>query len=105
YKKDDGWLDIFGNIVFMQKPEEMELFPAELGNWFTYIMYFNDGIKIDLSLIPLDEVNQYFTNSDGLIEILVDKDNRINEAIIPSDIKYWIKKLTEQEFDDCCNEF
>ncbi|HEY4600328.1 MAG TPA: aminoglycoside 6-adenylyltransferase [Cerasibacillus sp.] len=105
YKKDDDWLNIFGNMVFMQKPEDMELFPAEFEHWFTYIMYFNDGIKIDLSLIPLDEVNKYFSNSDGLVEILVDKDDRISKAIIPSDIKYWTKKPNEQEFDDCCNEF
>lgn len=105
YKKDDDWLNIFGDIVFMQKPEDMELFPAEFENWFSYIMYFNDGIKIDLCLIPIDEVNQYFSNSDGLVEILVDKDNRINQEIIPSDFKYWIKKPNEQEFDDCCNEF
>ncbi|WP_163528064.1 aminoglycoside 6-adenylyltransferase [Halobacillus ihumii] len=105
YKKDDDWLNIFGDIVFMQKPEDMELFPAEFENWFSYIMYFNDGIKIDLSLIPIDEVNQYFSNSDGLVEILVDKDNRTNQEIIPSDFKYWTKKPNEQEFDDCCNEF
>ncbi|HIZ53106.1 MAG TPA: aminoglycoside 6-adenylyltransferase, partial [Candidatus Enterococcus avicola] len=46
YKKDDCWLEVFGDLTFMQKPEDMELFPSELGNWFSYIMYFNDGVKI-----------------------------------------------------------
>ncbi len=36
---------------------------------------------------------------------MIDKDNQINEPIIPSDIKYWPKKPNEQEFEDCCNEF
>lgn len=105
YKKDDLWLEVFGDLIFMQKPEDMELYPSELGNWFSYIMYFNDGIKIDLTLIPLNELDDYLSNSDGLMEILIDKDNRINKKIDPSDKKYWIKKPSEQEFDDCCNEF
>ena len=65
----------------MQKPEDMELFPAELGNWFSYIMYFNDGIKIDLTLIPLNEIDQYLSDADGLVEILIDKDKHINEKL------------------------
>ncbi|MBU5467028.1 aminoglycoside 6-adenylyltransferase [Virgibacillus sp. MSJ-26] len=105
YKKDDSWLGTFGDLIFIQKPEDMDLYSSELGNWFSYIMYFNDGIKIDLTLIPLMELDDYLSNSDGLVEILIDKDNRINEKIVPSDKKYWIKKPSEREFDDCCNEF
>ncbi|MFD0587212.1 aminoglycoside 6-adenylyltransferase [Paenibacillus sp. GCM10027627] len=105
YKKDDNWLNIFGIRVFMQKPEDMELFPAEYENWFTYLMYFEDGSKIDLSLIPLEDIEQYFTESDGLVEVLIDKDERITENVVPTDKKYWIKKPNEQEFNDCCNEF
>ncbi|MGH1254994.1 aminoglycoside 6-adenylyltransferase [Bacillus pacificus] len=105
YKKDDCWLEVFGDLTFMQKPEDMELFPSELGNWFSYIMYFNDGVKIDLTMIPLNEIDDYLSDSDGLVEVLIDKDNRINEKIVPSDKKYWIKRPSEREFDDCCNEF
>ena len=61
YKKDDHWLEVFGDLTFMQKPEDMELFPPDLGNWFSYIMYFNDGIKIDLTLIPLNEMDYYLS--------------------------------------------
>src|SRR5699024_9252658 len=99
YKKDDLWLEVLGDLIFIQKPEDMDLFLSELGNWFSYIMYFNDGIKIDLTLIPLNELDDYLSNSDGLVEILIDKDNRINEKIVPSDKKYWIKKPSEREFD------
>ncbi|WP_341301372.1 aminoglycoside 6-adenylyltransferase [Lysinibacillus sp. FSL H8-0500] len=105
YKKSDHWLNVFGDILFMQKPEDMELYPSELGNWFSYIMYFSDGIKIDLTLIPVNEVDQYFSDSDGLVEVLIDKDKRMKEKITPNDTKYWIKKPSEREFNDCCNEF
>lgn len=50
------------------------LFPSELGNWFSYLMLFDDGTKVYLTLIPINEVEEYFTNSDGLVEVLLDKD-------------------------------
>lgn len=34
FKTDDEWLNVFGKRLIMQKPEDMELFPPELGNWF-----------------------------------------------------------------------
>ncbi|MGG1661112.1 aminoglycoside 6-adenylyltransferase [Brevibacillus sp. NRS-1366] len=105
FKENDQWLTIFGKRVIMQKPEDMELFPSELGNWFSYIILFEDGNKLDLTLIPVNEVEDYFANSDGLVEVLLDKDTLINFEVIASDHHYWIKKPTAREFDDCCNEF
>lgn len=105
FKNNDDWLDYFGKRIMMQKPEAMELFPAELGNWFSYLMIFEDGTKMDLTLIPLDEHKDYFQNSDGLVEVLLDKDNLIQEPVIASDRKYHIQKPSNQFFDDCCNEF
>ncbi|WP_107942758.1 aminoglycoside 6-adenylyltransferase [Metasolibacillus fluoroglycofenilyticus] len=105
YLKNDDWLRAFGELIFVQKPEDMELFPAEFENYFTYIMYFADGIKVDLSLIPLTELTSYLQKSDGLIEVLLDKDGHIEQAIVPSDEKYWLTKPSARSFDDCCNEF
>ncbi|MFG0215105.1 aminoglycoside 6-adenylyltransferase, partial [Brevibacillus porteri] len=110
FKKNDQWLDIFGNRIMMQKPEDMELFPSELGNWFSYLMLFEDGNKVDLTLIPIDETEPYFADSDGLVEVLLDKDELIKHELIkhevlPSDRQYWTRKPTAREFDDCCNEF
>ncbi|GAY78243.1 aminoglycoside 6-adenylyltransferase [Niallia sp. Sow4_A1] len=105
FKENDQWLDIFGKRLIMQKPEDMELFPPELGNWFSYLMLFEDGNKLDLTLIPINEVDDYFSKSDGLVEVLLDKDSLVKNDVIPSDRKYWINKPTAREFDDCCNEF
>lgn len=105
FKENDQWLNIFGNRLMMQKPEDMELFPSELGNWFSYIILFEDGNKLDLTLIPMSEVDDYFAKSDGLVEVLLDKDARINKEVIADDRQYWIKRPTAREFDDCCNEF
>ena len=103
FTEDDEWLGRFGKIIMMQKPEAMELFPAEQKG-FSYIMLFDDYTKIDLTLLPLEELEDYL-NGDKLIKILVDKDNRIKQTIVPDDIDYHVKKPTSRTFDDCCNEF
>ena len=103
--ESDDWLDVFGRRIFMQKPEAMELFPPELGNWFSYLMLFEDKNRIDLTLIPVQEVDEYFKKSDGLVDVLLDKDSLVKGEVTPTDEKYWIKKPTAKEFDDCCNEF
>jgi len=105
FKRRDDWLDFFGPRIILQKPEDMELFPAELGHWFSYLMIFEDGTKIDLTLIPLDEYEDYFKNSDGLVEVMLDKDNRIKQPIVATDRMYHIQKPSARSFDDCCNEF
>lgn len=103
FTEDDEWLGRFGKLIMLQKPEAMELFPAEQKG-FSYIMLFDDYIKIDLTLLPLEELENYL-NGDKLIKILLDKDSRIKQAVVPSDIDYHVKKPSSRAFDDCCNEF
>jgi aminoglycoside 6-adenylyltransferase len=105
YKNDDNWLDVFGKRVIMQKPEGMSMFPPTLGNWFSYLMQYEDGNRIDLTLIPFNETEKYFAGADSLTKIILDKDNicpRLNE---PSDIDYHVKRPSFEFIDDCCNEF
>ena len=100
---NDEWLNVFGERLIMQKPEDMELFPAE-EKGFSYLMLFNDDVKIDLTLLPLDLLDEYFT-WDKLIKLLLDKDCRIEHLPIPTDIDYHLHCPTARMFDDCCNEF
>lgn len=104
FKRNDKWLDYFGDRIIMQKPEAMTLFAPELGGWFSYLMLFTDGTRIDLTLVPENELEQYL-KSDKLIQILLDKDGRIPNPPVPTDIDYRVKKPSAAEFDDCCNEF
>ena len=105
FTHEESWLSLFGELLFIQKPEDMELFPPDLDYGYSYIMYFKDGIKMDITLINLKDLNRYFSDSDGLVKILVDKDNLVTQEIVPDDSNYWLKKPTEREFYDCCNEF
>lgn len=100
----DTWLEHFGRRVIMQKPEGMELFPPDGRNRFSYLMLFEDGNRIDLSLIPLEGLEIYL-KEDSILQILLDKDGRVPALPESSDTDYWIKRPTPGMFDDCCNEF
>ena len=100
---NDDWLNQFGNIVMMQKPENMELFPPE-EKGYSYLMLFDDYNKIDLTLLSLEDLDDYL-NGDKLIKVLIDKDCRIKRDIVPTDIDYHVRKPSAREYDDCCNEF
>ncbi|WP_238327428.1 aminoglycoside 6-adenylyltransferase [Paenibacillus gorillae] len=93
-----------GERIILQTPEAMSMFPPDLGNWFSYLMLFTDGNRIDLILIPLEELEKY-RNDDKLTVILMDKDNRLPELPPPSDEDYWVKRPSAAFFADCCNEF
>ncbi|WP_018932503.1 aminoglycoside 6-adenylyltransferase [Gracilibacillus lacisalsi] len=98
------WIDYFGERLIIQTPEESALFPATLGNWFSFLMPFTDGNRIDLMLIPLEELDLYLQN-DSLTEILLDKDNLIANRPVPDESGHFLRKPSEQHFTDSCNEF
>ncbi len=98
------WIDVFGDRIILQTPEHMSMFPPDLGNRFSYLMLFTDGNRIDLTLIPLEEKDEY-CKEDKLLIVLLDKDDSLPEVPPPTDEDYWVKRPTEAFFQDCCNEF
>ncbi|MED0964482.1 aminoglycoside 6-adenylyltransferase [Bacillus paramycoides] len=101
---DHSWIKRFGEIMIVQMPEEMSLVPADEDGKFPYLMQFTDGNRIDLMLVPMDLINN-FIGQDSLSKLLLDKDDCIGEFPPASDKDYIIKKPSEKEFLDCCNEF
>lgn len=61
----------------MQKPEDMELFPAE-EEGYSYLILFDDYNKMDLTLLETKQIHNYL-QGDGLRTILLDKDGRVPE--------------------------
>lgn len=103
FLSSDQWLDLFGERLIMQKPEDMELFPA-VEQGFSYLMLFSDDVKIDLTLLPLALIDEYLT-WDKLVKLLLDKDHRVAKLPVPTDEDYHLQRPTARMFDDCCNEF
>jgi len=101
---DPNWIDIFGERIIMQMPEAMSMFPPDLGNYFSYLMLFTDGNRIDLTLVPIEEKESY-RNSDKLLQVLLDKDNGLLDLPPATDVDYWAKRPSAEFFADCCNEF
>ena len=99
---NNHWIDIFGERIMMQMPEKMQK-PLNRG-FFSYLMLFTDGNRIDLTLIPLDKWKKN-QRIDSLSKLLLDKDNLIGSLPSPSDKDYYVKQPTQKEFFDTCNEF
>ena len=87
----------------MQKPEDMELFPPEEPG-YSYLMIFEDDIKIDLTILEEPRISEYL-EQDRLRTVLLDKTGRGLAGLEPTDEEYWIRKPGARSFDDCCNEF
>ncbi|HDR7530575.1 aminoglycoside 6-adenylyltransferase [Bacillus cereus] len=104
FTSNHNWIHRFGAIMMVQMPEEMSLIPADEDGKFPYLMQFMDGNRIDLTLVPVELINN-FVRQDSLSKLLLDKDNCMEGFPPASDKDYLIKKPTEKEFLDCCNEF
>ncbi|HDR4899224.1 aminoglycoside 6-adenylyltransferase [Bacillus cereus] len=104
FTSNHNWIHRFGEIMMVQMPEEMSLIPADEDGKFPYLMQFMDGNRIDLTLAPVELINN-FVRQDSLSKLLLDKDNCMEGFPPASDKDYLIKKPTEKEFLDCCNEF
>jgi aminoglycoside 6-adenylyltransferase len=107
FLEDHDWIDVFGERIITQMPENMELYPPspELKGAFSYLMQFTDGNRIDLVLVTLDNLDQ-FTN-DSLCKLLWDEAGIFHNRVLPdaSEASYIVQKPTARSFNDCCNEF
>ena len=101
-----SWTDFLGDKVISQLPDEMVIGRDmnQVPITFHYLMLFQDGNRIDLTLFPKDKLESHF-RPESLTRVWLDKD--ILFATIPpsSDKDYHIKKPSAKEFSDTCNEF
>ncbi len=102
--KDRSWIEVFGKRLIMQIPSEGVLIPMKKKPWYSMLMQFEDGNRIDLTLVPLESLEDYLKN-DRLVKILLDKDSLITGTLPATDKDRWIKKPTEALYRECINEF
>lgn len=104
FTANHSWVDRFGPRVMMQMPEDKVMPPAEGDGHFIYLMQFMDGNRLDLTLLPVEKMAQLL-KPDSLSILLLDKDGIIGSLPPSSDKDYHVKKPSEREYQDVCNEF
>ena len=100
---DLTWINRFGERMILQMPETMQDPPPANDGFFTYLMQFADGNRIDLGLFPIAKLDQL--GHDSLSRLLLDKDGLCQPFASPSERDYLPTAPTAQAFSDCCNEF
>ena len=92
---DLAWLDQFGTRII----EQHNL----LGNRRLYLMLFEDGNRIDLTLCPKEHMQEWVDSEAGFT-VLVD-DKGLFESYSSSPERFWIHPVGEMDFEKTCNEF
>ena len=92
---DLSWLDQFGNRLIEQH--------NVIEHRHLYLMLFEDGNRIDLTLCPKEHIQEWVDSEVGFR--VVKDDKGLFEAYLPNPKRYWICLPTEEEFAASCNEF
>ena len=90
-----AWLDQFGTRIIEQH--------NVLGNRRLYLMLFEDGNRIDLTLCPKEHIKEWVDSEAGFT-VLEDKKG-LFESYSPSPERFWIHPASETDFEKTCNEF
>lgn len=102
--EDKIWINQFGDIMYMQYPDENPFYPSDKENRYGWLMQFIDGNRIDLTVQTL-EYSKAHIFDDKLCRVLLDKDNVLPILEESTDRDYHVKSPTLEEFLACCNEF
>ena len=92
---DLSWLDQFGTRIIEQH--------NVLGNRRLYLMLFEDGNRIDLTLCPTEYIQEW-VDSEADYTVLQDKTG-LFVPYFPSPQRYWTSLASETDFEKACNEF
>ena len=101
---DKDWIKKFGNILYMQYPDESVENPGDKENFYGWLMQFDDGNRIDLHVETVIHAKENIL-CDRLCRILLDKENILPAIPEPTDKDYHVKKPSEAQFRECINEF
>ena len=92
---DLSWLDQFGTRIIEQH--------NVLGNRRLYLMLFEDGNRIDLTLCPTEYIQEW-VDSEADYTVLKDEKG-LFVPYFPSPQRYWTSPASQTDFEKACNEF
>ena len=92
---DLSWLDQFGKRIIEQE--------VTLDHRRLYLMLFEDGNRIDLTLCPKEHIKKW-VESEADYTVLKDEKG-LFESYTTSPQRYWISPASALDFEKVCNEF
>ena len=92
---DLSWLDQFGTRIIEQE--------VILDHRRLYLMLFEDGNRIDLTLCPKDHIQEW-VDSEADYTVLKDEKG-LFESYTTSPERYWTNPASPIDFEKACNEF
>ena len=92
---DLSWLDYFGKRIIEQE--------VVLDHRRLYLMLFEDGNRIDLTLCPKEHIKEWVDSEAGFT-VLEDPEH-LFEPYSQNLERYWTSPATETNFVESCNEF
>lgn len=107
FYEENGWINKFGEPLYMQKPEMMDNLLGEechLEDTYGWLVIFKDGNRIDLHVNSIPYAKKDILN-DKLCQILLDKDHILPHMHESTDIDYHVKRPNENDFLCESNDF
>lgn len=104
YIEDKGWPDRFGEVWFMQYPDEGPYYPSDKENSYGWLMQFKDGVRIDLTVKSIPHALENI-KEDKLCKIILDKNHILPAIPEATDEDYYVAKPNQEQFKSTCNEF
>ena len=92
---DLSWLEQFGKCLIEQH--------VLLDHRRLYLMLFEDGNRIDLTLCPKEHMKEWVDSESKFI--VLEDEKSLFESYSPSPKRFWIHPATETDFKNSCNEF
>ena len=92
---DLSWLDYFGKRIIEQE--------VVLDHRRLYLMLFEDGNRIDLTLCPKDHIKEWVDSEAGFT-VLEDPEH-LFEPYSQNLERYWTSPASAIDFEKACNEF
>ena len=92
---DLSWLDYFGKRIIEQE--------VVLDHRRLYLMLFEDGNRIDLTLCPKDHIQEWVDSEAGFT-VLEDPEH-LFEPYSQNLERYWTSPASAIDFEKACNEF
>ena len=92
---DLSWLDQFGKRIIEQE--------VRLEHRRLFLMLFEDGNRIDLTLCPKEHMKEWVDSESKFI--VLEDEKGLFEYYSPSPQRFWMSPASETDFKNSCNEF